>query len=52
MKNTSRDWIHASSTMSGTAVKIPPTPVAAPSKRASVAWRRLAITASWRLPTA
>ena len=32
--------------MSGTAVKMPPTPVAAPSKRASVAWRRLAMRAS------
>ena len=48
MKNTSRVWIHASPTMSGTSVMIPPTPVAAPSKRASVACRRLAISASSR----
>ena len=34
--------------MSGTSVMTPPTPVAAPSKRASVACRRLAISASSR----
>ena len=32
--------------MSGTIVTTPPTPVTAPSKRASVAWRFLAMIAS------
>src|SRR3954454_20287711 len=46
MKNTIRDWIHAAAARSGTAVTMPPMPVAAPPKRASAAWRRLAICAS------
>ena len=46
MKNTSRDWIHAAAARSGIRVTIPPKPVAAPPKRASAAWRRLAICAS------
>src|ERR687889_438239 len=41
-----RAWIQASAAMSGATVTKPPTPVAAPSKRASVAWRFLAIFAS------
>src|SRR5215218_1833830 len=48
MKKTSLDWIQASATRSGTIVTTPPTPVAAPSKRASVAWRLFAIRASSR----
>src|SRR3954469_18564328 len=46
MKNTIRDWIHAAAARSGTAVTMPPMPVAAPPKRESAAWRRLAICAS------
>ena len=46
MKNTSRDWIQAAAARSGRIVTMPPTPVAAPPKRASDAWRRLAIWAS------
>src|SRR3954451_16572761 len=46
MKNTIRDWIHAAAARSGTAVTMPPMPVAAPPKRESAAWRRLSICAS------
>src|SRR4051795_915935 len=46
MKNTIRDWIHAAAARSGTAVTMPPMPVAAPPKRESAAWRRLAICAN------
>ena len=46
MKNTMRDWIHAAAARSGISVTMPPTPVAAPPKRESAAWRRLAICAS------
>ena len=46
MKNTIRDWIQAAAARSGIAVTMPPTPVAAPPKRASDAWRRFAICAS------
>ena len=35
MKNTSRDWIQAAAARSGRIVTMPPTPVAAPPKRAS-----------------
>src|SRR5690349_5942365 len=48
MKKTSRDWIQISPAMSGSSVTMPPTPVAAPSNRARVACRRLAISASSR----
>ena len=46
MKNTMRDWIQAAAARSGITVTMPPTPVAAPPKRESAAWRRLAICAS------
>ena len=39
MKNTIRDWIQAEAAMSGITVTMPPTPVAAPPKRASAALR-------------
>ena len=48
MKKTMRDWIQAAAARSGTTVTMPPTPVAAPPKRASAAWRFLAICASSR----
>ena len=47
MKKTRRDWIQAAAARSGIAVTMPPIPVAAPPKRASDAWRRFAICASW-----
>src|SRR3954466_16378265 len=46
MKKNIRDWTHAVGAGWGTAVMMPPMPVAAPPKRASAAWRRLAICAS------
>src|SRR5829696_4781110 len=46
MKNTSRDWIQAAAARSGMTVTNPPTPVAAPPKRASAACLRFAICAS------